>query len=82
VGGRAFRAHQNLVENIGPFAALVLVAHVSGKSSSITALGATLFLWARVAHALLYTLGFKVLRTAAFGVGVIGELAIFFAICR
>jgi uncharacterized MAPEG superfamily protein len=34
---RAERAHQNLVENLAPFAILVLVAHVAGKAKATTA---------------------------------------------
>src|SRR5262249_56035829 len=43
--GRAERAHRNLVENLAPFAILVLVAHVTGKANATTALGATIFFW-------------------------------------
>ena len=73
---RAQRAHQNLVENLAPFAILVLVAHVTGKANSTTALGATLFFWGRVAHAGTYIAGIIYARTVAFFVGTIGELMI------
>jgi len=73
---RAVRAHLNLVENLAPFAVLVLVAHVAGKANSTTALGATLFFWGRVAHAATYIAGIVYARTAAFFVGTIGELMI------
>lgn len=76
--GRAVRAHLNLVENLPPFAILVLVAHVAGKANATTALGATLFFWGRVAHAAIYVAGVPYLRTAAFFVGTIGELMILF----
>jgi uncharacterized MAPEG superfamily protein len=74
--GRAIRAHLNLVENLAPFAILVLVAHVAGKANATTAQGATLFFWGRVAHAAVYVAGIPYLRTAAFFVGTIGELMI------
>lgn len=73
---RAIRAHQNLTENLAPFAILVLAAHVSGKANETTALGATIFFYARLAHVALYTTGWKYLRTAAFGAGIIGNLVI------
>lgn len=73
---RAERAHANLVENLPAFAILVLVAHVAGKSNATTALGATLFFWGRVAHALVYVAGIPYVRTAAFFVGTAGELLI------
>jgi len=73
---RAERAHMNLIENLAPFAILVLVAHVAGKANATTATGATLFFWGRVAHAALYVAGIPYLRTAAFFVGTAGELMI------
>jgi len=73
---RAKRAHGNLVENLIPFAVLVLVAHVSGKADAMTALGATIFFWSRLAHALVYTAGIKVVRTVVFFVGAAGLVLI------
>jgi len=73
---RACRAHANLVENLPPFAILVLVAHVAGASNYWTALGAQLFFWARVAHVVVYTFGLIGVRTAVFMVGTVGELMI------
>ena len=76
--GRAERAHRNLVENLAPFAILVLVAQVAGKANATTALGATLFFWGRVAHALVYLAGIPYLRTLVFGISIVGELMILF----
>jgi uncharacterized MAPEG superfamily protein len=73
---RAVRAHDNLTENIALFAILVLVAHVTGKASATTALGAELFFYGRVAHIALYTAGAVYLRTAAYFVGAAGEILI------
>jgi uncharacterized MAPEG superfamily protein len=75
-GQRAQRAHANMVENLAPFAALVLVAHVTGNANYTTAVGATLFFWARVAHAVVYTAGIPYVRTLAYGVGLVGEIMI------
>ncbi len=73
---RAKRAHLNLVENLAPFAVLVLVVQLGGRANETTALGAAIFFWARVAHAAVYTAGIPYVRTAAFFVGVIGEVMI------
>lgn len=73
---RAERAHRNLTENLAPFVALVLVAHVTGRANATTALGATLFFWGRVAHAAVYTAGIVYLRTAVFFVATLGEILI------
>src|SRR5260221_12387002 len=55
-GKRADRALMNAVEVFGPFAALVLVAHVPAKTNPMTAFWPTCFFWARAAHAVLYRL--------------------------
>lgn len=69
---RGRRAHTNAVENLAPFAALVLAAHVSGSANATTALGATIFFASRVAHAGLYMAGVPYLRTAAYAGGILG----------
>src|SRR5210317_1338804 len=45
---RANRAHQNAVENIGPFAAIVLVAHLAGVHTGLTATAAAVYFFARI----------------------------------
>jgi uncharacterized MAPEG superfamily protein len=73
---RATRAHRNMVENLAIFASLVLVAQVAGIANETTALGATLFLWGRVAHAIVYIAGIPWVRTAAFALSLVGLLMI------
>jgi len=79
---RAVRAQQNLTENIGPFAALVLVTEAAGKANGLTALGATLFLCARVVHAGLYVAGITYLRSFAWAAALGGEGLILYRICQ
>ncbi len=69
---RARRADRNLAENLPIFIALVLVAHVAGKADATTALGAQIFLGARVVHALVYIAGVNVVRTLVWGVSIAG----------
>ncbi len=76
-GGRASRAHLNMLENIALFAPLVLVAIVAGKTNAMTLLGAQIFLWARGAYAVIYVAGIIWLRTLAWVVSVIGLILIF-----
>jgi uncharacterized MAPEG superfamily protein len=76
-GGRAARAHRNMLESLVLFAALVLTAVVAGKTNSTTLAGAQLFLWARVAYALIYVAGIPYLRTAAWAVSIVGLALIF-----
>jgi uncharacterized MAPEG superfamily protein len=75
--GRAARAHRNMLENLVLFAILVLVARAVNVSNGMTLLGAQLFFWGRVAHAILYVAGIPWLRTAAWAVSVIGLILIF-----
>jgi uncharacterized MAPEG superfamily protein len=75
--GRAQRAHRNLLENLLPFAALVLVANAAGKLNATTALGAQIFFWARVAHPVIYLAGIPYLRTLAWVASMAGILMIF-----
>lgn len=74
--GRAQRAHRNMLENLVLFAILVLVAKAAGVRNDITLLGAQLFFWGRVAHAVIYVAGVPWARTAAWAVSVVGLLLI------
>ena len=74
--GRAQRAHRNMLESLTIFAALVLVAQVAGKSNAVTALGAQLFFWSRLAYAPVYVVGIPWLRTALWGISFVGLLQI------
>ena len=68
---RGRRAHANMVENLIPFACLVLAAHVSGKANATTAFASQLFFASRVAYTLVYMAGIPYLRTLVFGGGVL-----------
>ena len=75
--GRADRAHHNMLENLVLFAALVLICAVTNKTNATTLLGAQLFIWARLAYAVIYLAGIPYLRTATWLVSVIGLIMIF-----
>lgn len=77
---RCHRAHMNLIENMVPFGALVLIAQVVGVSNETTILGAQLFFWARLAKAAIHISGIRWLRTGAFVIGWIGCLMIFWEV--
>ena len=51
---------------------LVLIAAVAGKANAITAMGALIFFWARLAYAVIYLAGIAWLRTVAWFASVIG----------
>jgi uncharacterized MAPEG superfamily protein len=75
--GRAQRAHRNMLESLVLFAILVLAARALNVSNNLTVLGAQLFFWGRLAHAVLYIAGVSWVRTAAWAVSVAGLLLIF-----
>ena len=74
---RAQRAHRNMLESLVLFAALVLVAHVTGKANAMTALGAQLFFWGRLVYAGVYIAGVPWLRTVVWIVALAGLILIF-----
>ncbi len=75
-GQRCMRAHQNAVEQFAPFAALVLVAHLTGSSGETTALAAASYFWLRVAYTIVFWLGVPYLRTLLFVLSVLAILVI------
>jgi len=75
-GGRAMRAHRNMVENLVLFAAAVLGVVAAGKTGDATLLGAQIFFWARVVYAAVYLAGLPWVRTGAWTVSVIGLLMV------
>ena len=75
--GRAQRAHLNLLESLAVFAIVVLVAHIAGRASAMTALGAQLFFWGRVAYAIVYIAGIPWVRTLTWAISVVGIVLIF-----
>jgi uncharacterized MAPEG superfamily protein len=70
---RLQKAHGNAVENLVVFATLVLIAHAAGISNEMTVLAAQLYFWARVVHAIAYTLAWPWVRTLAFAAGFAGQ---------
>jgi len=75
--GRAERAHLNMLQNLVLFAALVLAAIAVGKTNDMTLLGAQIFLWSRVAYAIIYVAGLAWLRTLSWVASVVGLVVIF-----
>jgi uncharacterized MAPEG superfamily protein len=73
---RLMKAHANAVENLVVFAALVLAAQAAGVGNSVTAGAAALYFWARVVHALAYTLALPWVRTLGFIGGFVAQAMI------
>lgn len=77
IAGRAARAHTNMISNLVMFAALALVAVVASRTNGMTALGAHLFFWGRLAYAGIYLAGIPWLRTGAWAVSMVGLVMMF-----
>ena len=81
-GKRADRVFMNAVESFAPFAALVIVAHLTGKLNEMTAFWAMSFFWLRVAHAVVYWLGLPYIRTLVFTLGFVCVAGLFWEVVR
>jgi uncharacterized MAPEG superfamily protein len=69
---RAKRNVDNHREGLILFAPFVLIAAMTQNFDPMTALGAQLFFYSRVAHGILYLAGVPWLRTLAWVVGIVG----------
>jgi uncharacterized MAPEG superfamily protein len=69
---RMLRVVDNHREGLTMFAPLVLIASVAGVQTAMTALGAQLFFYSRVAHAAAYILGVPMIRPLIWSVGLVG----------
>ena len=76
-GGRASRAHKNMIENLVLVAALVLIAAAADKTNAMTLLGAQIFFYARIGYAVVYIAGIPWLRTGVWAVSIVGLAMIF-----
>ena len=77
---RLYFAHTNAVDNLVIFAPLVLILDSMGHSTRMTVIACALYFWARLAHAIVYALGIPVVRTLAFGVGVVAQVMLVMAV--
>lgn len=72
VPARLQRAWANFLETFPLFAAVVLAVVLLQRQSPATALGAQLYLWARVVYVPLYAAGIPYLRSLVWGVAMAG----------
>jgi uncharacterized MAPEG superfamily protein len=74
---RAYAAHQNAYENFPFFAAAVIIATTMGANPGTLNMLAIAYVVIRVIHGLLYINNIPPLRSAAYGLGLIVNIAIF-----
>ena len=77
---RAKKAHANAVENLVPFAVLILVANQLDISNTATTTAAVAYFWLRVAHFITYTANVPFGRTLTFAGAWGAQLCILFQI--
>ncbi len=77
---RAKKAHANAIQNLAPFAALVIAAHLSGAANEATAAAAVAYFWARLAHFFLYISNVPFGRTTTFVIAWLAMACIFWQI--
>ena len=81
-GRRADRAYLNAVESFAPFAALVIIAHVAGKTNAMTAFWAACFFWLRLVHAAVYLFALPYVRTLVFTLGFVAVAGLFWEVIK
>ena len=74
---RAYAAHQNAFENFPFFAAAVIIAVTMGASIGTVNWLAMAYIVARLAHGVLYINNQSSLRSLAYGLGLLLNIAIF-----
>lgn len=71
---RLSHAHRNAIENLAVFAPLAISIHILGLGNGLTEVAAMTFLFARIAHAVIYTFGIPLFRTIAFAIGFAAQM--------
>ena len=79
---RTKRVVDNHREGLTLFAPLVLVAALIHVSNNWTVLGAELFFWSRLAHAVLYVTGVPLIRPLAWVIGLAGTIMVLLAVLK
>ena len=80
VTARLQRAQSNLFETLPLFVAAVLIAHVAGRESGLTAWGTALYFWARVVYLPLYAFGVPYVRSLVWLVALAGLILVLAAV--
>ena len=76
---RALAAHQNALEGFPPFAAAVVVAHLTAADPAIASALAITYCVARLLYTFLYITGQGTLRSLVWGIGATATAGLFLA---
>ncbi|MBL8532169.1 MAG: MAPEG family protein [Hyphomonadaceae bacterium] len=77
---RMKRLTDNYRENLWFFVPLILIAAIADISNQWTVLGAQVFFWSRLGHAIWYAFGWPIVRPLFWLAGVIGCVLIFLSL--
>ncbi len=77
---RMMRAHENAVENLVIFAPLVLLVQITHAQSSLTAMAAEYYFYARLSHFIAFSLAIPLLRVFAFLAGFAAQMVLVYEI--
>jgi uncharacterized MAPEG superfamily protein len=80
ISARFVRAFKNFMETFVFFAAAVLAVTLAGKANATSALGASLYFWARLVYVPVYAAGIPVVRTLVWAVSVAGLVMVLTAL--
>src|SRR5260370_38977795 len=81
-GQRANRVYLNAIEVFAPFAALVVIAQLTGKANAMTAFWAAFFFWSRAPHAVVFWAGIPYVRTVALALAFVADGRLFWQLCQ
>ncbi len=80
VAGRMIRAQANLLETLPGFIGAVLVAHVAGRENALTAWGAGIYFWARLAYIPAYAFSWVPWRSHVWTIAMVGLALVFISL--
>jgi uncharacterized MAPEG superfamily protein len=82
MAGRLERAFRNLLETFPFFAAAVLTVQLAHKNSSLTAIGAQVYFYARVLYFPVYAAGLPIVRTVIWCISLAGLCLMLWALLK
>ncbi|MHA6203132.1 MAPEG family protein [Dyella soli] len=81
VAARTDRASRNFLETFVFFAAAVLSVVLAQRGNAMSALGAQIYFWARLAYLPIYAIGIPYVRTLVWAASLAGVVMVLAAVC-
>lgn len=82
LAGRSERALRNVLETFPLFAALAIALAITGRTGGNAALGAQIYVWARLIYVPVYLAGIPVVRTLVWATSMAGVALMLIALLR